>query len=348
MKRQMKVCCSLLLFVLIISNSYGSPGDVYDLGDAILASVEPNTALWGDPNTNQNPITIGDATWRFHEVTANTYIMPSVTPSVTFNSELPAEGRGWGMDHRCLVSYLSTAALTNYQIGDVGGHGGTGATWTADAGGTFLIEYSAFNARTAHNGRNMAFTLTVAGVVEDTIDVPDTTYPDSFNRYVGTPIIREVAAGENITLNATANDWMGIALTIKEIDASGGSLTIAVDPAHVNTVLPYVGTETQPVGAPIAINAPQYSDCPNNGEVRVFDHWVEGANVSITDLNSASTTVVIVAAGTADITAVYTDGRACGDVCHPIISADLDPDCVVNLLDFTVLANQWLTDNSVQ
>ena len=346
-----KVTVLLMMVGLMTGGGFAAIGDVWDLSDALFDSIDPNFVT--DPNLSQNPYTDGDGTWLFHPANPVVpYTLESVTPSVTFNPELPILGRGWGINHVSLTSFLSAdGSATNYQIGDVGGHGGTGATWTADVGGSFLIEYSAFNARTTKSNpaRNLAFTLTVAGVVEDQIDVPDTTYPDSFNRYWGTPIIRELTAGENVTLNLTAGDWLACSLRITEIDASGGQLTINVDPAYVNTVIPYSGeTQTQGVLAPIAIDAQPYINCPNGGEVLVFDHWVEGSNVSIASLTSASTTATILAAGTADITAVYVDGRECGDLCHPYPAADLEPDCVVDLLDFAVLAGQWLTDTSVQ
>jgi len=68
----------------------------------------------------------------------------------------------------------------------------------------------------------------------------------------------------------------------------------------------------------------------------VFDHW-EG---DVVDPNSAETTVWMEQDKT--VTAVYMDARVCGDECHPIIPADLEPDCVINLKDFAIIARHWL------
>ena len=126
-------------------------------------------------------------------------------------------------------------------------------------------------------------------------------------------------------------------------------LTISANPAYINTVTPYVGVQNiYNFGEAFAISAPQYVDCDNNGEVRVFDHWEAVENVSITDLNAASTTAVILLDAPAELKAHYKDGRQCGDACHPIPVADLsDPkDCKVNLDDLRIMAQSWLDDTS--
>ena len=141
------------------------------------------------------------------------------------------------------------------------------------------------------------------------------------------------------------SDWAGMKMRIEKADAD---LTITASPANVTSVTPYVNeTQNQFIGIPISIEALRFVDCPTDS-VMVFDHWVPGANTFVTDPYAASTTVVVTAAGSADITAVYVDDRKCGDECHPIIPEDLNGDCLVNLIDLSRLVSVWLNDNTVK
>jgi hypothetical protein len=110
-------------------------------------------------------------------------------------------------------------------------------------------------------------------------------------------------------------------------------LTMQTSPPEVNTVIPSVGQHQYPGSAVVNISAQRFVDCP---DVYVFDHW-EG---DVNDPNSANTTVLMDADKT--VTAVFADGRQCGDECHPYPSADLDKNCKVNFLDLALFAAQWL------
>ena len=111
------------------------------------------------------------------------------------------------------------------------------------------------------------------------------------------------------------------------------TLTIDVDPndAGIDTITPSVGTHDY--AGRVNINAQQFAKCP---DVYVFDHW-EG---DVNDPNSANTTVFMDTDKT--VTAVFVDGRQCGDECHPYPVGDLDKDCEVTFGDFALFASHWL------
>ncbi len=112
MKTMFKMTLCLTM-ALAVSSAYGAIGDVWDLSDALLASVDPNDL--GNGAVNQNPITITDATWEFHASIGSNYTIPTGTPMASFNNELPTQGEGWGVNHVCLVSYTSAdGSNTNY------------------------------------------------------------------------------------------------------------------------------------------------------------------------------------------------------------------------------------------
>lgn len=110
-------------------------------------------------------------------------------------------------------------------------------------------------------------------------------------------------------------------------------LTIDVDPNDVgiDTITPSVGAHDY--AGRVNINAQQFAKCP---DVYQFDHW-EG---DVNDPNSANTTVFMDTDKT--VTAVFVDGRKCGDECHPYPIGDLDKDCVVTFGDFALFASHWL------
>jgi len=109
---------------------------------------------------------------------------------------------------------------------------------------------------------------------------------------------------------------------------------ILTEPDHIDTVTPLGQIWINP-GDVIALHAERYVNCP---EVWEFDHWQPEGEVD--DAYDPNTTTI------ADcmkiITAVYVDARVCGDECHPIIPADLEPDCIINLRDFIIIARHWL------
>ena len=105
------------------------------------------------------------------------------------------------------------------------------------------------------------------------------------------------------------------------------------EPSEVNTIIPIVGTHQYTQGDTVNISAQRFANCP---DVYVFSHWVGDVN----DFNASSTTVVMDANKT--VTAVFVDGRQCGDECHPYRAGDLNKDCVVDFEDFTSFAQTWL------
>ena len=121
----------------------------------------------------------------------------------------------------------------------------------------------------------------------------------------------------------------------------------ATDPG-ATYVHPHVGTEEVNQFEDVTISADRFAECP---EVLTFVEWIGDG---IADPQSAATTVNMDVART--ITVVYEDARACGDECHDVPTASIYadvvadpnavPDCKVNLLDFSDLASQWLTDNN--
>jgi hypothetical protein len=105
------------------------------------------------------------------------------------------------------------------------------------------------------------------------------------------------------------------------------------EPAEVNSVIPPVGDSQYAQNVTVNISAERFVNCPN---VYVFNHWVGDVN----DPNSANTTIVMDTDKT--ITAVFVDGRQCGDECHPYPTGDFDKDCEVDFADFAIFVSHWL------
>jgi hypothetical protein len=133
---------------------------------------------------------------------------------------------------------------------------------------------------------------------------------------------------DHFIIDIDAGFGHGLALTREPV-----TLTITVEPNNVgiDTVTPDVGTHG--CGGWISIKAERFVNCP---DVYTFDHWDGDAN----DPNSADTTVFMDLDKT--ITAVFVDGRQCGDECHPYPSVDVNKDCKVDLLDIAMVASSWL------
>jgi uncharacterized delta-60 repeat protein len=110
-------------------------------------------------------------------------------------------------------------------------------------------------------------------------------------------------------------------------------LTMQTEPAEVNTVSPPVGDNLYAKNVMANISARRFVGCP---DVYVFNHWVG----DVSDPNSANTTIVMDTDKT--VTAVFVDGRQCGDECHPYPVVDYDKDCEVTFADFAFFASHWL------
>jgi hypothetical protein len=110
-------------------------------------------------------------------------------------------------------------------------------------------------------------------------------------------------------------------------------LTMQATPGVVNTVVPTVGAHDVSQGQTVNLSASRFVSCPS---VYVFDHWVG----NVADTHAADTTIVM--NGDQTVQAVFVDGRVCGDECHPYPVGDFSHDCHVNLVDFGMLAAQWL------
>ena len=89
----------------------------------------------------------------------------------------------------------------------------------------------------------------------------------------------------------------------------------------------------------VTFSAQESAPCPDRF---VFSHWTDVGGL-ITETTSPETSITI----TQDmlVTAVFypvEDEKVCGDVCHPILAADLNGDCHVDLRDFSMFAATWL------
>jgi len=118
-----------------------------------------------------------------------------------------------------------------------------------------------------------------------------------------------------------------------EFTPSWVMLTMQTNPNDVNTVTPPVGDHNCVLDTVVDISASRFVDCP---DVYVFDYW----DGDVADPCSAETTITMDTDKT--VTAVFVDGRECGDECHPYPEGDVNKDCRVNFFDIAVVANTWL------
>ena len=124
-------------------------------------------------------------------------------------------------------------------------------------------------------------------------------------------------------------------LTIHQIPLVLRTLTIQADPNVVDSITPSVGMHDYYHGQVVDISAQPFLSCP---DVLRFDHW-EGDTA---DPNAGNITVLMDA--DKSLTAVYlVDERVCGDECHPIVLGDLNEDCYVNMADFVIYCEKWLS-----
>jgi hypothetical protein len=121
--------------------------------------------------------------------------------------------------------------------------------------------------------------------------------------------------------------------TIKYNQYPPFTLTMRTEPPEVNTVTPPPGDRLYAQNVTANISAQRFVDCP---DIYVFDHWVG----DVSNPNSANTTIIMDSNET--VTAVFVDGRRCGDECHPYPVVDFNKDCEVNFSDFALFASHWL------
>jgi hypothetical protein len=129
-----------------------------------------------------------------------------------------------------------------------------------------------------------------------------------------------------------SDTWYDYA-TVKYTQLEPFILTMQTEPPEVDTVTPPVGDNEYAPGVAANISAQRFVDCP---VVYVFDHWIG----DVTDPYSANTTIIMDANET--VTAVFVDGRQCGDECHPYPTFDFDKDCEVGFGDFAIFVLHWL------
>lgn len=111
-------------------------------------------------------------------------------------------------------------------------------------------------------------------------------------------------------------------------------LTVSTTPQekNINTTIPLPGTHV--LSGWVDLSAASFINCP---DVYVFDHW-EG---DVVDPNSPNTTMYMDSVKT--VTAVFVDGRQCGDECHPNnVFGDYNNDCIINLVDLSQFALNWM------
>ena len=217
----------LILVALMCTTAFGVIGDSWDLADDMATTA-------GNPN----------GPWKYWQqqgatgIPANRIAMDSATGAVPgpipmVNWELPDEGIGWYMaaaPHHTMIKFTVDADdgdNTLYKAGEVGGHSYIGVEWTAPADGTYLVDYSGFNARRSGGWRNTELVLMLAEVevdrtlIEGLIDdgfggeMPGAN-SGSENAYTNSTIIN-LLAGDTVVLEHAGNDWVGFGLTIEEI-----------------------------------------------------------------------------------------------------------------------------------
>ncbi|MCK4888055.1 MAG: LamG domain-containing protein [Planctomycetes bacterium] len=116
------------------------------------------------------------------------------------------------------------------------------------------------------------------------------------------------------------------------------SLTINIEPNHLNSelVIPSVGEHQYYSAWPIYLFADgAFINCP---DIYEFDHWIG----DVEDPNSPTTKITLTE--DKEITAVYiVKERVCGDLCHPVLRGDLNGDCYINVEDFALYCEKWLS-----
>ncbi len=122
-----------------------------------------------------------------------------------------------------------------------------------------------------------------------------------------------------ITNSATSRAWFdGVALVEAKIDS----------------VSPVPGQHDYTDSEVVTLNAYDYVDCP---EYYTFSRWIG----DVADPYLPQTTIVMDSEKT--VTAVFSEFEeaVCGDVCHPILPGDVTEDCLVDMDDLVIMANDW-------
>ena len=213
MEKKSKISCFLLLFVAVVFNSYGAVGDVYDLGDALWASVEEIPAA--NPYTDPN-----GAEWSFwHE--AALYPDPVLGPNARGWAFIPAEP--WIPIWEYLLVFTQNDDLTlNFQPGDIGGYAPIGMNWQTLSGGTFKFEISGYSARTTKLGSSFNLTMDIEGQgTIYNIGFTDSEYPDSDNALIPDPYIATLDPNTTVTVTVMGADWAGLTFKATQINPPG-------------------------------------------------------------------------------------------------------------------------------
>ena len=377
MKNVLKLFVSLL-FVTLLCFSSVAEAQTWTLTEGLRASIpDPNNLA-----TAQNPVTVGNAKWYFRNGGGTAPYTTAVKTSDLGGAfvELP-EGAMWYNTTGALAgmgvydapqptpSPCGAGPCTSYGLDDTGGYTHTGVIWETLTGGTFKVTWGGYSGRAFVSEPERTFDMVLfAGAFPNFNSDPNPPrtgpFVDSFgqNGHLGSANALmhpqsetfNLLPGEAVDLyinGAGPGDWAGLILTIETV-ISDTDLTISTDPAGITTVTPFAN-ETQSVvpEVPIAIEASRFVDCPTVWE---FDRWVADSGATIADPNSAATTVTVTTSGVPGaITAHYVDASQCGDECHESVASDItgpgdEPDCIVDLLDFSLLSSQFLIDNSVQ
>jgi len=109
---------------------------------------------------------------------------------------------------------------------------------------------------------------------------------------------------------------------------------IALVENPIKSVTPAPGQNDYNTDEIVQLNAADYVDCP---QIYKFERWIG----DVTEPYQPQTTVKMSSYKTVTAVFNYSDNAVCGDLCHPIILGDLNSDCMVDLKDFAILANDW-------
>jgi len=152
-----------------------------------------------------------------------------------------------------------------------------------------------------------------------------------------------VGPGEYIALAFRSNRanyrrviWHNSPITITADPSNFATVDMQASPAVVTSGLtPAIGLSQAIIGEEIDLAAVDFAGaCPT---AYVFDHWEVDGQVYSSD---AETTLTVT--DDATVVAVFSLSNECGDVCRPYPQADISGDCIVNLVDFVMLASDWL------
>jgi hypothetical protein len=229
----MKRLIAVVVFVLSIGAqgpwAFSAPGDVWSLSGNFQTTSNPGPPV--DPGAPGG----GTGTWTYFHGGGN-YTSFTSNLAADVNGEVPDMGSGWfvpGSNHLMLSKFSVDANpvaphgtgndKTNFVTGDVGGHATTGASWTSDHPGLFLVEWLGYNARnqlTANpNEVGRVTTLRMTGPGGD-LDVQMLTggagFDGSANPYKNSAIV-SLASGGTLRLAQEGSEWAGLDLTITEV-----------------------------------------------------------------------------------------------------------------------------------